>query len=115
VASTPKAHTRIERAVNDCIATLALGASRGANLLDHIGDDGSTITLDTQGTEDIAGDDVDTVACILGGLNVSDFVTSQIDSTRALDGQRSGSWDGFEAVWSYHPDSGLHIAVHDGR
>lgn len=78
----------------------------------NLGDDGSSITFDTEGTEDYSGDDYSDVACTLEALNVPDHVVAQMDSTRALDGTLSATWDEFEASWNYHPDSGMNLTIY---
>lgn len=94
--------TKISRAAAACGAQTA------------VGDDGHTITLSTQGEDDQYGAAIDTVACVLAGLDVSDFVASQIDNTRALDGMQRAEWDDLVAQWTYSPGDGLTISVHEG-
>jgi hypothetical protein len=36
---------------------------------------------------------------------------AHMTSTRALDGRQTASWDGIDAAWSYHPDSGMNMTV----
>ena len=50
------------------------------------------------------------VACSLLVMNAPDFVTAQIDSTRALDGLQKATWGKLSAFWTYHPDNGLNIS-----
>lgn len=76
-------------------------------------DDGTSLTLDTEGESDASGDTIEDVACVLGNADAPDFVTKHIESTRALDGQQTDIWDGYEARWTYHPDDGLQITVID--
>lgn len=49
------------------------------------------------------------VACSLLVMKAPSFVTSQIDTTRALDGLQKANWGRLSAFWTYHPDSGLNI------
>jgi hypothetical protein len=80
-----------------------------ANLADH----GRTISLDTAGEEDSGvGDDIDDVACVLLALRAPTFVVTEIDNTRALDGMQRDHWRNFKASWTYHPDDGLNIVIH---
>jgi hypothetical protein len=37
---------------------------------------------------------------------------TEIDNTRALDGMQRDSWRKFKASWTYHPDDGLNIVIH---
>jgi len=34
-----------------------------------------------------------------------------MERTRALDGTQSDTWDGLQASWSYHPDSGINLLI----
>jgi hypothetical protein len=77
-----------------------------------IGDDGSTLTIDTKG-EDSPGVDVATVACILIAIDTPDAVISQLDATRAMDGRQDATWGDFSASWTYHPDDGLDLILQE--
>jgi hypothetical protein len=50
------------------------------------------------------------VACTLSVMKAPSFVTSQIDTTRALDGLQKASWGKVTSFWTYHPDNGLNIS-----
>jgi hypothetical protein len=78
------------------------------------GDGGRTLIMDTPG-EDAASGDVPLADafCVLGYLHVPDSVLQHIESTRALDGMQTASWDRYEARWTYHPDSGFDITITD--
>ena len=54
-------------------------------------------------------------SCGLDALDVPVSKKNLITSTRALDGRQTGSWDGFTATWSYHPDSGLNLKIEDDK
>lgn len=77
-----------------------------------VGDDGTSISFDTEGKDDFFGDSIDDVICVLEGLDIPDRVRSRIDQTRALDGTQDAAWDDYEAFWNYHPKSGLNITVY---
>ena len=79
---------------------------------DVVRDEGDSITLDTKGADDFSGHDIADVACVLTELDTPDYVVSRIDSTRALDGTVDASWDGYEAFWNYHPDSGMNLTIY---
>lgn len=51
------------------------------------------------------------VFCFLKKIGAPETALVKIEQTRALDGTRTDSWDGFEATWTYHPDSGLSLLV----
>ena len=48
--------------------------------------------------------------CALSVLKAPSFVTSQINSTRALDGVQKATWGKISAFWTYHPDNGVNIS-----
>lgn len=76
-----------------------------------MGDDGDSLTI-VAGPEDSNAEfDVADLSCILYGLDVPDHVVSHIESTRALDGQQTDSWDGISARWTYHPERGLTLVL----
>ena len=39
-------------------------------------------------------------------------VSTEFDNTRALDGMQRDGWRKFKASWTYHPDDGLSIVIH---
>lgn len=49
------------------------------------------------------------IDCFLDEIDAPTVVSSKIGSTRALDGTQGDSWNGVEATWRYHPDSGATI------
>lgn len=71
-----------------------------------------TLYLDMKG-EDIGSGALSwtTVECYLTELQAPEYIVRHMQSTRALDGRQSGSWETFEASWTYHPDDGLDILV----
>lgn len=51
------------------------------------------------------------MTCVLDSLDAPAVVRSHLTGTRALDGVQEDTWDGFSARWSYHPNSGMDLAV----
>lgn len=51
------------------------------------------------------------IECITSELGMSQAEWSRVMSTRALDGMVDAQWEGYEASWTYHPDSGLRMVV----
>jgi hypothetical protein len=49
---------------------------------------------------------------VLRELETPAYVTEQIGQTRALDGRQTATWGDFEASWTYHPDNGLNLVIH---
>ena len=107
IRATQEAMTpRLEKAADACnLMTLLI-----------VGDEGKTLTLTTAGKSGKSASytDIEDVACVLTELEVPSYVTSHIDSTRALDGQQTDEWDGISARWTFHPESGLHMVLRDG-
>jgi len=82
----------------------------------EVGDAGHSVTLDGQGkleTDDTTKASTAQIACILVALKAPDFVIGKMDATRALDGMQSADWAGITASWTYHPDNGLDLILHD--
>lgn len=78
-----------------------------------VGDGGTTLILDGQGDEDPGGLPIEDMACALNAIDTPDFIVTQIDQTRALDGRQTASHEGYSYSWTYHPDNGLDIIVTD--
>ena len=98
--STPQ-KTRFQRVAGEC-------KMDGA-----VADQGRTLIFDTKGNDDASGHDMADVACVLNLLLIPQAVVTHIDSTRALDGQQTDTWQGINARWTYHPDSGLTLTLVD--
>lgn len=78
-----------------------------------VADGKKTLVVNGAGKEDTTGVDVPAEACILRELGATTAVLQHMDSTRALDGRQTDSWDGFKAAWTYHPDQGLDLVIQD--
>lgn len=80
----------------------------------RIGDEGDTLSLDMIGEEDYSGASIEDVVCLVNSplLKMPEFIISGIETTRALDGKQTGEWDNFQAEWSYHPNHGLDLMIH---
>lgn len=100
-ASPTPQQTRFERVAGECAMSSA------------VADHGRTLIFDTKGESDGKGHAMSDVACVLRLLLIPQAVVSHIDSTRALDGQQTDSWEGINARWSYHPGSGLNLTLVD--
>jgi hypothetical protein len=74
-------------------------------------DDGDTLIINGAGTDDTTGVEPDALKCLINELGAPTAVQEHMFDTRALDGRQQGSWDGFTASWSYHPDNGLDLIV----
>lgn len=79
-----------------------------------LGNSNSTLVLQTEGNE-VAGMSYENALCVLKATKISDAELNLITTTRALDGRQTGSWNDFEATWSYHPDRGLNLTLVDTK
>lgn len=91
--------TRLQLAYNTCEAG-------------NLADEDHTLVIDMAGEEYGTGDaSFSDVSCVLTELSAPESVIARMNSTRALDGMQSATWDGFEASWTYHPDDGLDLII----
>lgn len=91
-------------------AVTGCGMTRGAAGL-ALGDNDSSLILDGKGDDDLNGVTVERQACVLTALDIPDSTLNLMSTTRALDGRQQGSWNDYDASWSYHPDTGLNITI----
>lgn len=75
-----------------------------------LGDGDKSLIIDGDGDEDYGAPLTDTV-CVLDALDVTDAVLEKMNSTSALMGVVSASWNGITAEWTYHPDNGFDIIL----
>jgi 5-methylcytosine-specific restriction endonuclease McrA len=101
--------------LDDCASPASVrSAAKKCHVKANVADGGKTISFDTAGEEDYGvGDDIEDVACVLLVLRAPSYVVTEIDNTRALDGMQRDSWRKFKASWTYHPDDGLNIVIHE--
>jgi hypothetical protein len=66
----------------------------------------------TEGKEE-PGMTVTQLACILLELQTPVSVVAVMEETRALDGRQEGTWEGFKASWTYHPDTGMDMIIEE--
>jgi len=109
-SDTPAA-TSAEARLSAAQGAFGLRYEEGAEL----GDAGESLTLDGAGDEDFTGLPYSAVACVLNELEVPDATLNLVETTRALDGRQTASWDGFDATWSYHPDTGMNVTLVDSE
>jgi hypothetical protein len=77
-----------------------------------LGDGGDTLLIDMMGEEYTSGTaTIGDVDCVLAELDAPTSVTARMDSTRALDGMQTATWDGYSVSWTYHPDDGLDLII----
>lgn len=73
-------------------------------------DEGTSLIMTSQGNESPGASFYD-IDCVLQALDVPSSIMNRFETTRALDGTQTGTWDEFEATWNYHPDDGLNITI----
>lgn len=103
-AITQMGETTLQKAVKSC-------ASDYSGYIDVL-DDGKTLNIDGEGKES-DGSPIKETACVLYAIPVPSYVISRMDQTRALDGVQREQFDAFDISWSYHPDNGLDIVIHE--
>jgi hypothetical protein len=74
-------------------------------------DEGSSLTIDTEGEDDLSGASMEDTACILAALEVPESVIAQMDATTAMQGRQTAAWNNVEASWTYHPNTGVKIIL----
>ena len=75
-------------------------------------DGGKTVSIDGEGKED-QGAPIEELVCILNAVPVPSYIMQRMDKTRALDGMQREQFDTYDISWSYHPDNGLDIVIHE--
>lgn len=68
-----------------------------------LADHGRTLVVDG------ASPSSDILTCIVQESGMPESVLNRINSTRALDGTLSDSWDNIIVSWNYHPDVGVNM------
>jgi hypothetical protein len=76
-----------------------------------LGDAGNSLIVDTRSKYT----SMDGVACILSQLKTPTSITSSIDHTTSMMGERSEESAGLSYSWSYHPDNGLNLVITNGK
>lgn len=77
----------------------------------RIGDKGHTLIIDRAWADSGAGASSTQVLCIFDEIELPDYVFSQIEGTRALDGRQEADFGDYSAFWTYHPDNGLNMTI----
>lgn len=72
-----------------------------------VADEGSTLTFDNKGEDQLTGGALEDLVCVLDALEAPSSVLSHMGQTTSMDGRQEESWDGITVAWSYHPDRGM--------
>lgn len=76
----------------------------------EVADEGTTLLMSSRG-EESPGASIGDIACVFVELDMPSSIVNRFDTTRALDGTQTGTWDVYEATWNYHPNSGSNITI----
>lgn len=101
--SQPEPDTSFAEAVDAC------EISDDSNYIE-VADEGTTLLMTSRGDES-PGASIIEIACVFDELDVPSSIVNRFDTTRALDGTQTGTWDVYEATWNYHPNSGSNITI----
>lgn len=75
----------------------------GYNVAGTVSDDGTTISLQSRSSNELA---IDAFRCVLDPLGIPERIWAEISQTRPIDGRQNGGWDGFDVAWSVRvPDT----------
>jgi hypothetical protein len=96
--------TKLQTAMKSCAGTYS-------GYIDVL-DNGKTLSIDGEGKED-QGAPIEELVCVLNAIPVPSYIMQRMDKTRALDGMQREVFDTFDVSWSYHPDNGLDIVIHE--
>lgn len=75
----------------------------------RIGDAGSSLIIDHQGEDEVAGLTTLQLDCIIDALGTPESVVEQMQTTTAMQGRQTATWADLDASWTYHPDNGLDL------
>lgn len=101
--SQPEPDTSFAEAVETC------EVAADSNYIE-VADEGSTLLMTSRGDES-PGASIEDIACVFVELDMPSSIVNRFDTTRALDGTQTGTWDNYEATWNYHPNSGSNITI----
>jgi hypothetical protein len=100
-ASAPSPHITPGAAFRTVQSTCDLAAGY------DIEDEGQTLELQS-GPLYLSSDQLN---CVFTSLDMPEALLQHVNSTRAIDGQQTDSWDGYTARWTYYPDAGLQMTI----
>lgn len=77
-----------------------------------VADNGTTLVINTASKDDDPlGMTSLAMDCVYEQLDVPSHIRQRVGATRAMDGRQDGTWAGYTASWSYHPDSGANVII----
>jgi len=78
----------------------------------QVSDNGTTLTVDMMGEEEITGATYDDLVCVVDEVGTPAFIKDEMWATRAIDGRQSEEFDGISVKWSYSPANGMNLTYH---
>jgi hypothetical protein len=108
--SEAEAEAQIAAAEKQASLKAAVDTCVGQDSDPFVSVDEGGLFMEGEGDED-AGTSIERVVCILTELGIPDSVLGRMETTNSQMGLVEGSWDDYEAQWSYHPDNGLDIGI----
>jgi hypothetical protein len=107
--SSGKTESSSTTRLTEVIATCNLTSSDYVELRDN----GHSLMLDGRSDKVFNGlRDAQTI-CVLNELGVPSYIRMLMTRTSALDGMQREEYDVYKIYWSFHPDNGLDIIIHE--
>jgi len=97
--------TNINAAVEKC----NLASSQYVNVMD----DGHSLSLDGRSSSSVDGIEISDTTCVLLQLGIPAYITMLMSNTRSVDGMQREEYNVYKIYWTYHPDNGLDIVIHE--
>lgn len=97
IRAEPK-ETKLEKAYDECDPGDAVDLA-----------DGNSSILINGAT----GADLTDVACLMLQLDTPEYIVSEMDNTTAMMGRQHEEDGGISYDWSYHPDNGFDLVLHE--
>jgi hypothetical protein len=91
-----------QKAIQSC------GASSGVS----VSDNGTTLSIDTMGTDDYTGASLSDAECIISAVNTPSYIVDNIYNTNAISGRQHDEWNGISVTYSYSDSNGLALTYH---
>lgn len=79
-----------------------------SSLAVELADSGKSIVINGAMPEDLTD-----IACIMIQLETPEYIISEVDNTTAMMGRQHEDAGGYSYEWSYHPDNGLDMVIHE--
>jgi hypothetical protein len=79
----------------------------------EVADGGNTIIIDGPAEVGITEAFFTDLECVWDALAMPQHIRTRVGNTSSLSGQQQASWEGLSASWTYHPDNGLDMEIHE--